>query len=70
AILEAWLRTDAIEGTAIRYSDVDKSENLPNGSTKRLITQVFERNTDLVLEISGASVFKFSEVSPLSSYIV
>ncbi len=70
AILEAWLRTDAIVGTAIRYSDVDKSVNLPNGSTKRLITQVFERNTDLVLEISGASVFKFSEVSPLSSYIV
>ena len=69
-ILEAWLENEAQESIAISYSDVDTKLNLPNGSTKKFITALFERNTHYQLELCGKSVFKFSEPSGLSSYLV
>lgn len=59
-LLEAWLTNEAEEGVAIRYIDVDNHLKLELGSTKRLLPQVFQRNTMYKVSIAGGNVFKFN----------
>lgn len=59
ALLEAWLTTEAEEGTAIKYIDIDNHLKLELGSTKRLLSTIFNRNTSFKIDIAGSNIFKF-----------
>lgn len=59
-LLDAWLKNDAISGTAINYKDVDNLLKLEIGSAKKLLPTVFKRNESYVMEITGSNVFSFS----------
>ncbi|WP_462158251.1 TIR domain-containing protein [Pseudoalteromonas sp. GB56] len=58
-LLESWLINEAIEGDAIKYLDVDNHLKLELGSAKKLLPQVFARNTAYKVNASGGNVFKF-----------
>ena len=60
ALLEAWLINEADEHTAIKYIDIDNHLKLELGSSKKILPQVFQRNTRYKINISGDNVFKFS----------
>ncbi|EPJ1367222.1 TIR domain-containing protein [Vibrio fluvialis] len=64
ALLEAWLTTEAEEGKAIKYVDVDNYLKIELGSTKRFLPTVINRNTSYKIDISGSNVFKFHYVLP------
>jgi hypothetical protein len=59
-LLESWLLHDAVEGEAIKYIDVDNKLKIELGSTKKLLEQVFERNSFCKIDIAGGNVFRFS----------
>jgi hypothetical protein len=58
-LLEAWITTEAEEGKAIKYIDIDNHLKLELGSTKKLLPTIFNRNTSFKLDITGSNVFKF-----------
>jgi hypothetical protein len=58
-LLESWLINQAVEGEAIKYIDVDNLLKIEQGSTKRLLPQIFQRNTTYKLNAKGGNVFKF-----------
>ncbi len=59
-LLESWLLNDATEDVAIKYVDIDNELKLKLGSAKKLLPQVFERNTLYSMDLAGGNVFKFS----------
>ncbi|UYG00291.1 nucleotide-binding protein [Halomonas sp. GD1P12] len=59
ALLEAWLITEAEEGKAIKYIDIDNYLKIELGSTKKLLTTIFNRNSSFKIDIAGSNVFKF-----------
>jgi hypothetical protein len=64
ALLESWLYHEAEEGIAIKYIDVDNYLKMELGSTKKLISALFERNTgSFRMNISGSNVFRFSSTA-------
>jgi len=58
-LLESWLTSEAIEGAAIKYIDVDNHLKIELGSAKKLLPQVFARNSDYKINGQGGNVFKF-----------
>jgi len=65
ALLEAWLTTEAEENKAIKYVDIDNHLKIELGSTKRLLSTIFGRNTSFKIDIAGSNVFKFHYQQPL-----
>ncbi|ANQ23114.1 hypothetical protein BA893_07100 [Vibrio natriegens] len=59
ALLEAWLTTEAEENKAIKYVDIDNYLKIELGSTKRLLSTIFNRNSSFKIDIAGSNVFKF-----------
>ena len=59
ALLEAWLNNEAAQVVAIKYIDVDNHLKLELGSTKKLLSTIFKRNTIYKLSVAGGNVFKF-----------
>lgn len=59
-LLESWLLSDAEEGVALKYIDVDNKLKLELGSAKKLLPAVFMRNPMYRVEMSGGNVFRFS----------
>jgi hypothetical protein len=59
ALLEAWLTSEAEEGQAIKYIDIDNYLKIELGSTKRLLPAIFQRNSIFKIDIAGSNVFKF-----------
>jgi len=59
-LLESWLLNDALEDEAIKYVDVDNKLKLELGSAKKLLPEIFKRNTDYSANLTGGNVFKFS----------
>lgn len=58
-LLESWLTKEAEEETAIKYIDIDNHLKLELGSAKKLLPQVFARNTNYKINGQGGNVFKF-----------
>ena len=61
-LLESWLHNDAPESEAIKYTDIDNQLKLELGSAKKLLPEVFKRNTAYKLDLAGSNVFKFSVI--------
>ncbi|WP_370980203.1 TIR domain-containing protein [Agaribacterium sp. ZY112] len=59
-LLESWLHNEAPEGEAIKYTDIDNQLKLELGSAKKLLPEVFSRNSIYSIDLSGSNVFKFS----------
>jgi hypothetical protein len=58
-LIESWLLNDAVEGEAIKYLDIDNHLKIELGSSKKLLPEVFARNTDYRVNAAGGNVFKF-----------
>ena len=67
-LLESWLLSDAVEGKAIKYTDIDNLLKIELGSAKKLLPQVFAKNTEYKVSAAGSNVFKF-ETNFVNSYI-
>jgi len=61
-LLESWLLNDAVEGVAIKYTDIDNHLKIELGSAKKLLAKVFLRNTAYKISGAGGNVFKFETV--------
>jgi len=58
-----------VEGEAIKYTDIDNHLKIELGSAKKLLPQVFSKNTAYKVTAAGGNVFKF-ETNFVSSYVV
>ena len=68
-ILKSWLLNEAVEGIAIKFTDIDEKLKLEHGTTKLFLPKIVSNHSEFEITDAGSNFFTIAYIHQDNSYI-